>query len=112
MSLQNSKDRFLSDLGMHSPGQDVHYTIGLFSRQYSIPMQHVPELLVKWSQEGLIRLRAYDGNALRRWTEWPDLNAFFYNRSDGGPVRIPLLADGWDYVEILKKTKIGFIQSA
>ena len=107
-SYQNFMDRFLADLAIHSPGQTLQHRHMELSMRYQIPDVDVRELLPQWAHQGYIRLEAWDGARVRDWSEWPDLNSFFFNSTDAGHVRITLLAPGREHAELVKKKAIGF----
>src|ERR1017187_2776473 len=65
------------------------------------------EMLPQWAHQGFIQLRAWDGHTSRHWNEWPDLDSFFFNQTDGGNVRVTLLAAGREHLELLKKNGIS-----
>jgi hypothetical protein len=87
--------------------------------KYGIPKTHVEEKLVQWAEEKLIWLGAWDGTRERPWNEWPPVRNVFRAGSDGGSVRVRLLADGGHFAEKLKEQvepetpppKIGFTAS-
>lgn len=79
------------------------------SIEFGIPEPHVREQLLEFAAAGLIRLTAWDGLRERPCKEWPDGDSFFFNRSDGGSIRIRLLRAGGELVADLPKERIGFV---
>jgi hypothetical protein len=79
------------------------------SAEFGIPEPHVREQLLEFAAAGLMRLTAWDGIRERPYDEWPDGDSFFFNRSDGGYIRIRLLRAGGELVSELPKEPIGFV---
>jgi hypothetical protein len=108
-SYESFKNRFFTSLAGHSAGREIHCKVVQLEQQYDVPEIDVRYLLVQWAGEGFIQLRAWDGDALRPWHEWPDLDSFFFNETDNaGHIRVALLQPGREYAELQGKAGIGF----
>jgi hypothetical protein len=86
-------------------------TYGL-AAEFHIPENHVREELIGLAKQNLISLVAWDGERERPYNEWPDADSFFFNKADGGYVRIRLLIAGGELLSKLPKTPIGFVASS
>jgi DNA-binding GntR family transcriptional regulator len=106
-SYEKFKKDFLTDLAKPGMGDERHFRSFALATQYAIPHNHVREVLLQWASEGLIGLRAWDGSRVRDWREWANHDDMFF-ASDGGYVRINILAAGSALVEDLPKRLIGF----
>jgi hypothetical protein len=111
-SHQQFKDQFLSALAKFQPGTILHYRLPVLEQEYAVPSPHCEELLLQWASDSLIDIHAYSGQGVLRWNLWPSQNDLFYNTTDGGYVRITLLAAGAEYVALLRKRGIGFFAGA
>ena len=83
----------------------------MLSVEFHIPEPHVREQLLEFVETHLIRLTAWDGIRESPYSEWPDGDSFFFNRTDGGYIRIRLLRAGGELLSELPKAPIGFIAS-
>ena len=68
----------------------------------------VREQLLRFAADKVIGLTAWDGLRERPYNEWPDMDSFFFNWSDGGYVRIRVLSAGGELLSSLPKAPIGF----
>jgi hypothetical protein len=108
-SYENFKRGLLRDLAKPGMDSERFFQHWQLARDYDIPDAHVRELLLRWASEGLIAIRAWDGVQLREWHRWQPADDLFFNTTDGGYVRIKLLAAGAALVEDLPKREIGFV---
>jgi hypothetical protein len=60
------------------------------------------------AKERLIAICCYDGAVLRPWYSWQDTEKMFFNTTDGGYIRLNLLAAGKALAEDLSVHQIGF----
>ncbi len=86
----------------------IHLRTFILATEYGISERHVCEQLAQLAAEGLISLAAWDGHRERPFSEWPDADSFFFNRSDNGYVRIRLRSPGAELLAELPKAPIGF----
>jgi hypothetical protein len=107
-SFENFKKGFLTDLAKPGMGDERHYQHWQLARNYGISDAHARELLIQWAAERLIAIRCYDGEHLRSWHEWEDVDDMFFNATDSGHIRVKLLAAGAALVEDLPARPIGF----
>jgi hypothetical protein len=110
-SYETFMNRFLADLARHSPGQVLHYKVVQLEQRYGVNEIDIRQLLPQWAQNDFIQLQAYDGQCVRPWNEWPDLDSFFFSQTDAGHIRVTLLQRGREYVELQNKNSIGFTAS-
>jgi hypothetical protein len=93
-------------------GHSTHVsTLGL-GAEFNIPESHVRAQLLEFAKMNLISLVVWDGERERPYNDWPDADSFFFNRTDGGYVRIRLLIAGGELLSKLPKTPIGFVASS
>jgi hypothetical protein len=111
-SHQQFKDQFLSALAKFQPGTILHYRLPVLEQQYGVQSPHCEEVLLQWASESLIDIHAYNGQEVLRWNHWPSQNDLFYNTTDGGHIRINLLAAGAQHAELVRKRRIGFVAGA
>ena len=109
-SFESFKNGFLSSLARHSPGQIIECRSTALAEQYGIAEPDVRECLPAWAEEGLICLRAFDGEGFRDQNGQTHTRALFLNPT-GGYYSVSLRTLGREYVELLNKTKIGFVTS-
>jgi hypothetical protein len=109
-SYESFKNRFLSSLAKHSPGQEIQCRSTSLSQQYGIAELDVRECLSASAEEGLIRLQAFDGEGFRDQDGQTHTRTLFLNPT-GGYYSVSLRTSGREFVELLSKTKIGFITS-
>jgi hypothetical protein len=86
----------------------IHVRTFLLAAEHNIPERHVCEQLLQLADERLISLAAWDGHRERPYSEWPDADSFFFNRSDNGYVRIRLRTRGAELFSQLLKAPLGF----
>jgi DNA-binding GntR family transcriptional regulator len=91
-----------------SSGGPIHVRSFLLAAEHNIPEEHAREQLRQLEAEGLIRLAAWDGRRERPYSEWPDADLFFFNRTDHGYVRIWLRSPGAELLSQLPKGPLGF----
>jgi hypothetical protein len=110
----NKYEFFQADFlfSLRNGGRDVKP--GQLASQYDIPETHVREKLLRWAEEGLISLGAFDGYQVLSWECW-DPNLLFEARTDNNHVRVALLAEGGELLEGLltpaflpSAKKVGF----
>jgi hypothetical protein len=108
-SHQQFKDQFLSALAKFRPGTILHYRLPVLEQQYGVQSPHCEEVLLQLASESLIDIHAYNGQEVLRWNQWPSQSDLFYNTTDGGHVRINLLAAGAEHADLVRKRGIGFL---
>jgi hypothetical protein len=86
----------------------IHLRTFLLAAEHNIPERHVCEQLMLLAEVGLISLAAWDGHRERPFSEWPDPDSFFLNRSDNGHVRVRLRSPGAELLSELPKGPLGF----
>jgi DNA-binding FadR family transcriptional regulator len=86
----------------------LHYRIVALANQFALTEPQAQEVLIGMAQDGLIVLRAWDGQGVRAFHDWPSSTAFFYSTLDGGNFRVHVLAKGAELLEDLPRDKIGF----
>jgi hypothetical protein len=91
-----------------SHGGPIHVRSSLLAAEHDIPEEHIREQLTQLLAEGLISLAAWDGRRERPFSEWPNADSFFFNRSDTGYVRIWLRSPGAELLSELPKAALGF----
>lgn len=101
---------FLKNASQFAGNDHLYFTSSSkLSVEFDIPEPHVREQLVELAEQGLISMTAWEGIRERHYYEWPDADSFFFNRSDGGYIRIRLLRAGGELVSALPKAPIGFV---
>jgi hypothetical protein len=60
------------------------------------------------SRSGLIDLAKWDGKEVKLFQDWRDADTFFYAATDGGHVRVQVLARGAELLDNMPKASIGF----
>jgi hypothetical protein len=93
---------------MSGMGDERRFQTLKLSRDYGISEAHVQEMLIGLASDGRISVCAYDGRQVRLWHRWENTNNMFFNTTDGGDIRVKILAAGAELVEDLPKSKIGF----
>jgi hypothetical protein len=91
-----------------SSGGPIHVRSSLLAAEHGIPEEHVREQLTQLVAEGFIRLAAWDGRRERPYSEWPDADLFFFNRTDHGYIRMWLRSPGAELLSELPKGPLGF----
>ena len=110
-SFESFKNRFLSNLAQKRLLEGIPFRSADLSRQYRIAEElDVRECLLAWAEEGLIRLQAFDGEGFRDQDGQTHTRTLFLNPT-GGYYSVSLRTSGREFVELLSKTKIGFITS-
>lgn len=104
------RNGLLKNASLFAGNDHLYFTSSYkLSVEFGIPEPHVREQLVELTEQGLISLTAWEGIRERPYYEWPDADSFFFNRSDGGYIRIRLLRAGGELVANLPKERIGFV---
>jgi hypothetical protein len=109
-SYESFKDGFLSSLAQQRLVEGVPRRSAELSQRYGIPELDVRECLLAWAEEGLIRLQAFDGMGFRDQDGQAHTRALFLNPTVGY-YSVSLRASGREYVELLNKSRIGFVTS-
>ena len=106
------RNGLLKNASLFSGVDNLYFTNSTkLSIEYGIPEPHVREQLLEFVEAHLIRLTAWYGIRERPYSEWPDGDSFFFNRTDGGYIRIRLRRAGGELLSELPKAPIGFIAS-
>jgi len=104
------RNGLLKKAGLFVGNDHLYFTSSSsLSVEFDIPEPHVREQLVELAEQHLISLTVWEGIRERPYDEWPDADSFFFNRSDGGYIRIRLLRAGGELVSELPKEPVGFV---
>ncbi len=93
-------------LGAKAAHDDLRIRTPELAHKYGVEERFVREKLVDLHAQKLIRLSAWDDNAVRDkpFDEWPDSDSFFAIRWDSGYKRVRLLVRGAELLETLSAT--------
>lgn len=83
----------------------VQFTTRAKANELGVYSTDVEQVLVEMAEGHLIDLTAWNGSAEERYTDWPSLSEFFYNRTDAGHVRVTILIRGERFLSRSRKPK-------
>jgi hypothetical protein len=91
--------------------QSLQFQINGLAHQYGLQPEYIRERLVRWHQDRLIRLTAFnvDRGYYQLWDRWDGHEPFFAANSNGNYFQAELRADGAQLAENLQKQPIGFL---
>lgn len=110
MSLQTDfEHRFFSTFRT-TLQQSLQFQINVLAQRYGLRPEYIRQRLVRWHQDGLIHLTAFNvDRGYQSWDRWDGHEPFFATNSNGNYFQAELLADGADLAENLQKEPIGFL---
>jgi hypothetical protein len=106
-SHEKFRREFLTDAALPYRGDERHYQSRQLAIRHGIDHKYVREILLELADDRFIRLRAFDGQQVREWNQWPDPDDMFFN-PDSDYIRVKILAAGAALVEDLPERSFGF----